>query len=171
MNKLSGIELSGIVIFWLLGVSWLVGIVLVILKLAGVMDWGWWLVTLPFWSTVVLEMIVLFMGGKDALDGISLLWLVGIVFVILKITGVIDWSWWLVTMPFWSIVVLEIVSLVGIFHLWLLGIVFVALKLTGTIDWSWWLVTLPFWGTVVLEVSLFGIIILGTVIASKLQKA
>jgi hypothetical protein len=32
---------------------------------------------------------------------ISFMWL-GLLFVILKITGVIDWSWWYVTMPFWS---------------------------------------------------------------------
>jgi ABC-type antimicrobial peptide transport system permease subunit len=27
--------------------------------------------------------------------------LLGIVFVTLKLTGFIDWSWWYVTMPFW----------------------------------------------------------------------
>lgn len=33
--------------------------------------------------------------------GISFGGLLGTVFVILKLTGVIAWSWWLVTMPFW----------------------------------------------------------------------
>ena len=28
--------------------------------------------------------------------------LIGIVFVILKLTHVIDWSWWYVTLPFWG---------------------------------------------------------------------
>jgi hypothetical protein len=32
---------------------------------------------------------------------ISFMWL-GLLFVILKLTGVIDWSWWFVTMPFWG---------------------------------------------------------------------
>lgn len=27
--------------------------------------------------------------------------LLGVVFVTLKLCGVIDWSWWMVTMPFW----------------------------------------------------------------------
>jgi hypothetical protein len=27
--------------------------------------------------------------------------LLGVAFVVLKLTGVIDWSWWLVTLPFW----------------------------------------------------------------------
>lgn len=27
--------------------------------------------------------------------------IVGLIFVILKFAGVIDWSWWLVTLPFW----------------------------------------------------------------------
>lgn len=28
--------------------------------------------------------------------------LLGVIFVGLKLTGVIDWSWWYVTMPFWA---------------------------------------------------------------------
>ena len=35
-------------------------------------------------------------------SGVSILGLLGVAFVILKITGVIDWSWWIVTLPFWS---------------------------------------------------------------------
>ncbi len=34
--------------------------------------------------------------------GISTIGLLGIVFVTLKLLGVIDWSWWLVTLPFWG---------------------------------------------------------------------
>jgi len=33
--------------------------------------------------------------------GIGVLGLLGVVFVTLKLTGYIDWSWWYVTMPFW----------------------------------------------------------------------
>lgn len=34
--------------------------------------------------------------------GIGVIGLLGIVFVILKLTNVINWSWWLVTLPFWG---------------------------------------------------------------------
>lgn len=34
--------------------------------------------------------------------GIGIFGLLGIVFVTLKLTGFIDWSWWLVTLPFWG---------------------------------------------------------------------
>jgi hypothetical protein len=36
-------------------------------------------------------------------SGIPLLYLIGLVMVILKLTGVISWSWWLVTLPFWGL--------------------------------------------------------------------
>lgn len=26
----------------------------------------------------------------------------GLIFVVLKLTGLIDWSWWWVTLPFWG---------------------------------------------------------------------
>lgn len=34
--------------------------------------------------------------------GVSTLGLLGVVFVTLKLTGYIDWSWWWVTAPFWG---------------------------------------------------------------------
>jgi phosphoglycerol transferase MdoB-like AlkP superfamily enzyme len=34
--------------------------------------------------------------------GIGVLGLLGVAFVVLKLTGVIDWSWWWVTIPFWG---------------------------------------------------------------------
>ena len=34
--------------------------------------------------------------------GVSVLGLLGVLFVGLKLTGYIDWSWWYVTMPFWG---------------------------------------------------------------------
>ena len=43
MNKSSG-----------MGVSSVVGIVFIILKLVGVIDWSWWWVTLPLWGGIVL---------------------------------------------------------------------------------------------------------------------
>jgi hypothetical protein len=35
-------------------------------------------------------------------SGVSLIGLTGLAFVILKLTGVINWSWWWVTLPFWG---------------------------------------------------------------------
>lgn len=34
--------------------------------------------------------------------GIGVLGLLGVAFVVLKLTGHITWSWWLVTLPFWG---------------------------------------------------------------------
>ena len=34
--------------------------------------------------------------------GIGVIGLLGVVFVTLKLLGVIDWSWWWVTAPFWG---------------------------------------------------------------------
>jgi len=33
--------------------------------------------------------------------GIGLAGILGVVFLVLKLTGFIDWSWWLVLLPFW----------------------------------------------------------------------
>ena len=35
-------------------------------------------------------------------SGITTLGLLGVVFVTLKLTSTIDWSWWWVTAPFWG---------------------------------------------------------------------
>ena len=35
-------------------------------------------------------------------SGIGVLGLMGVLFVGLKLAGVIDWSWWWVTAPFWG---------------------------------------------------------------------
>jgi hypothetical protein len=41
-------------------------------------------------------------GSSGNFGGISVLSLLGVSFVILKLTGYIDWSWWYVTLPFWG---------------------------------------------------------------------
>ncbi|MBQ6097894.1 MAG: hypothetical protein IJK99_09125 [Bacteroidales bacterium] len=41
--------------------------------------------------------------------GISIVGLLGIVFVVLKLCHVIDWSWWWVTCPFWGGIAIAIV--------------------------------------------------------------
>lgn len=40
--------------------------------------------------------------GEASSSGIGVLGLLGIVFVVLKLVGYIDWSWWWVTAPFWG---------------------------------------------------------------------
>lgn len=40
-------------------------------------------------------------GTKTASNSGSVVFLVFIVFLVLKLTGVIDWSWWWVTSPLW----------------------------------------------------------------------
>lgn len=41
------------------------------------------------------------MGNESNSGGISFFGLLGIVFITLKLCGVIDWSWWWVTAPLW----------------------------------------------------------------------
>lgn len=41
-------------------------------------------------------------GSASSSGGISILGLLGVAFVVLKLTGFIDWSWWWVTAPFWG---------------------------------------------------------------------
>jgi membrane protein YdbS with pleckstrin-like domain len=38
-----------------------------------------------------------------------------IIFVVLKLTGYIDWSWWLVTLPFWGSAALGLFILLILF--------------------------------------------------------
>ena len=55
-------------------------------------------------------------GGASS--GIGVFGLLGVAFVVLKLTGFINWSWWWVTLPFWGgfvifAVVLTIILLVA----------------------------------------------------------
>lgn len=47
-------------------------------------------------------------------SGIGVTGLLGVAFVVLKLTGYIDWSWWWVTTPFWLPV---LIALSFIFYL------------------------------------------------------
>lgn len=40
--------------------------------------------------------------SSSSSSGIGILGLLGVVFITLKLTGVIAWSWWWVTAPFWG---------------------------------------------------------------------
>ena len=46
------------------------------------------------------------------LGGIGFFGLLGIVFITLKLTGFIDWSWWWVTAPLWGGVAVAALALV-----------------------------------------------------------
>ncbi|MGC6586550.1 hypothetical protein ACPV3A_16480 [Paenibacillus sp. Dod16] len=46
--------------------------------------------------------------------GIGVLGLLGVAFVVLKLIGVIDWSWWWVTLPFWGGIALVLIIIVAI---------------------------------------------------------
>lgn len=60
--------------------------------------------------------------------GISLVTTLGIVFVVLKLAGVITWSWWWVTLPLWGgLAITLLVGLVTVFIF--LGILLFALIL------------------------------------------
>lgn len=41
-----------------IGVSGLLGVAFVVLKLMGIITWSWWWVTAPFWGPVVLLLVV-----------------------------------------------------------------------------------------------------------------
>ena len=55
-------------------------------------------------------------NNSNSSGGIGLLGVLGIVFVTLKLIGVINWSWWWVTLPFWGgfALLIAIVVLFGV---------------------------------------------------------
>lgn len=42
-------------------------------------------------------------GNNNNSGGVGVIGLLGVLFVALKLTDVIDWSWWWVTLPFWGV--------------------------------------------------------------------
>jgi len=55
-------------------------------------------------------------SSSSSSSGTSIAGLLGVAFVVLKLTGVITWSWWWVTAPFWGglVIALGIISVVGV---------------------------------------------------------
>lgn len=41
------------------------------------------------------------MRSSNSTGGLDLFGTLGVVFIVLKLVGVIDWSWWWVLSPFW----------------------------------------------------------------------
>jgi hypothetical protein len=79
---------------------------LIVLKLTGVIAWSWWWVVLsPLW---VSGMVVTFRSNRPGSVGAWIwnrgqdLWVLSLpALVVLKLTGVIGWSWWWVLSPMW----------------------------------------------------------------------
>lgn len=57
--------------------------------------------------------------SSSSSSGVSAIGLLGVLFVGLKLTGFINWSWWWVTAPFWGGLAVVIVAFAG-FGLFLL---------------------------------------------------
>jgi len=51
------------------------------------------------------------MSNSNSNGGTSILGLLGVAFVVLKLTNYIYWSWWIVTLPFWGALVLGFIIL------------------------------------------------------------
>jgi len=69
------------------------------------------------------------MASKNSNSGLSLPGVLFIIFLILKLTGNIDWSWWWVTSPLW----IPVCLFFGVAFL-LIGVVLVALALGVSIE-------------------------------------
>jgi hypothetical protein len=52
-------------------------------------------------------------ANTSSSSGVGVLGLLGITFVVLKLTGFIDWSWWWVTLPFWGGFALAVALFIG----------------------------------------------------------
>lgn len=52
-------------------------------------------------------------NNSSSSSGIGVIALLGVVFVTLRLLGIIHWSWWLVTLPFWGGIAL-LLSIAGI---------------------------------------------------------
>jgi len=60
-------------------------------------------------------------SSSSSSGGIGLFGMMFIVFMTLKLTGYIDWSWWLVTAPLWGgftfVLLIGVVAFAVIYHL------------------------------------------------------
>jgi predicted RND superfamily exporter protein len=54
------------------------------------------------------------MQNKDKGNGISFAGVLAIVFIVLKLTGYISWSWWWVLAPIWIPVAIAVATLGGL---------------------------------------------------------
>ena len=54
------------------------------------------------------------MSSNNSSSGIGITGLLFVAFVVLKLTGYINWSWWLVTAPIWLPIVIALLILIVI---------------------------------------------------------
>ena len=56
--------------------------------------------------------------SKSSSSGLGIGTILFLIFMVLKLTNYIDWSWWWVTAPLWiPIIILGVVGLIAIFYL------------------------------------------------------
>lgn len=51
--------------------------------------------------------------NQSSSGGISFLGLLGITFIVLKLCGVVSWSWWWVTAPLWAPIGIAVLIVIG----------------------------------------------------------
>ena len=59
------------------------------------------------------------MSNSSSSTGISFFGLLGIVFIIFKLTHIIDWSWWLILLPLYGSLIIGII--VYLIIMWIVG--------------------------------------------------
>lgn len=67
------------------------------------------------------------MGENNTSEQLSLLFALFIVLLVLKLTGYITWSWWLVTAPLWLVPALFFVIIAIILCLGIVGLILYSL--------------------------------------------
>lgn len=55
-------------------------------------------------------------NGKSSSSGMGVFGVLGIVFIVLKLTGLISWSWWWVLSPYWIIAALGIILMILMYY-------------------------------------------------------
>ncbi len=68
------------------------------------------------------------MSDSSSSGGVSVIGLLGVAFVVLKLTEVVDWSWWWVLAPFWGGLAITVAVLLGVGAFMLGGAALVALR-------------------------------------------
>jgi len=56
--------------------------------------------------------------NNSSSSGVGVLGLLGVAFVVLKLIGYIDWSWWYVTMPFWGVIPIILFAILIYYIYW-----------------------------------------------------
>lgn len=55
------------------------------------------------------------MANNNSSSGISAIGLLGVAFIVLRLTNIITWNWWWVTVPFWGGLALALFILLVVF--------------------------------------------------------